>query len=126
MKSVQIELPDRLISEIEKLNREPSEVIIEALNKYIDPSYKLMDLETWKFHIENKIQDLQRQLDDHRSQCPNDTSKDFDKDLWQRKSGNKSPLELDKPPAESRSLVQEVVNKSSKNKLDVVEVDLVF
>jgi len=128
MKELVITIPERLVERLTEIGREPSEAIIEALNKYLDPSYHQLDLQRWQQHMEKKVQDLQHQLDAHISNSSSDVGKDFDKDLWGRRSGSQSPMALDKPPATQpiapapRSIVNEV--SRTKTPVEQVEVDL--
>jgi hypothetical protein len=126
MTKIEIDIPDRLANQITECKREPSEVIIEALNRHFDPSYQFTDLQRWQQHIEKKIQDLQLQLDDHRSNCTSDVGKDFDSDLWKRKTGEKSPLDTDEIPESERSLIGEVTEKKKRQSapLDQISIDL--
>jgi hypothetical protein len=126
MKELTITLPDRLVEKISESDREPSEIIIEALNKYTDPSYHFTDLHAWQAFVEKKLTDLQVQLDKHVSSCKSDIGKDFDNDLRQRQSGEKSPLDLNEQDQSTRSLVGEVNQQTKKRKssLEQVEVDL--
>jgi len=89
MKSITIQIPDRLADKIKSANLEESEIIIQALDKFfLTPTWS--DNLLWKEVIEKKLIELQAQFDDFRKRS-GDPSVDFDDALKSRLNTNKTP-----------------------------------
>lgn len=93
MKEITLNIPDRIYNELKGENN-IEDHIIEAISYYLN-NPPLMELKRWQQHIEKKMNDLQMQLDTHRSQCRKDIAFDFDSDAISRISKKKDNLETD-------------------------------
>lgn len=92
MIQLRITLPDRLAKQLEENQLEESELIAQALDKFFmnGPCH---DSIQWKTLVENKLIDLQNQIDAHRSSGgKHDTV--LDSNATRRANGTQDPLEL--------------------------------
>jgi len=94
METIQIYLSNRLLVKIKDCELEPSEVISIALDRYFNNIQSYSQLLNWQNYIEQKLRDLQNQLDEHRKRDTNDLNVEFDNDLRERSTGEKSCLDL--------------------------------
>lgn len=119
MKTVNnIVIPDQLIKQIEDSKLEVNEVIINALYKYFQFNAPIMQLQNWQNHIEQKIRDLQIQLDEHRRKDTKDLSCEFDRDFNARLSGKASNLDL---PVYN-SVKQELITPTIEKKISELKI----
>lgn len=93
MISLEIKIPKRLYNKISNSELDDSELIIKALDKYFQDGPNAIDLLEWQTFVENKLSDLQIQLDKHVSSKGNHDTV-LDTNVTKRNNGDKNSLDL--------------------------------
>lgn len=95
--TVKLDIDDDTYDKLYKIDNDIPKLVVKVLQDYViqntNPNDGDVEMLLWQKHIEQKVVDLQLQIDRLRTSSAS-TDSIFDSDLSNRNAGNKDPMDL--------------------------------